>query len=40
MEILDPATAKLGTIVLRNLTAEDVRKALVSIAETRGVQDR
>lgn len=35
MVIVDPVTAKLGKFVLRNLTAEDVRKALVSIAETR-----
>lgn len=35
MAILGPVTAKLGKIVLRNLTAEDVRKALVSNAETR-----
>lgn len=35
MVIVDPVTAKLGKIVLRNLTAQDVRKALVSIAETR-----
>jgi integrase len=34
-EILEPLTDKLGKIVLRNLTAEDVRKVLASIANTR-----
>lgn len=34
-DLLAPVTAQLGKSKLRELTSEDVRKALVSIAETR-----